>query len=91
MSNSGTSTKLNLTVATRSKGSPTVRVQAPIPQQGTLGPAIKTFENVVVSNMGKKGGYVLWAGSVDIGLNTTGALSVSVLDGKGSVVDVAFF
>lgn len=68
-----------------------MKVQVPVPQQGTLGPAIKTFENVVVSNVGKKAGYELWDGSVDVGALATGALSVVVLDEAGKEVDIAFF
>lgn len=67
-----------------------MRVQAPVGQQGTLGPKIETFESVAVTNVGTKGGYVLWGGSVDVGV-VTGAVSLTVLDAEGSEVDVAFF
>lgn len=91
MSSSGASTRLSFTIATRSKASPNVRVQAPVPQKGTLGPVIKTFENVEITNLGRSGGYALWTGSVDLGVKTAGALSVSVLNGKGNIVDMGFF
>jgi hypothetical protein len=68
-----------------------VNVQVPVPQQGTLGPAIKTFNNVVVSSVGRKAGYELWGGSVDVGSLATGALSVVVLDAEGKEVDIGFF
>ena len=68
-----------------------MKVQVPVPQQGTLGPAIKTFGHVAVSNVGRKAGYQLWDGSVDVGALATGALSVVVLDEDGREVDIAFF
>ena len=68
-----------------------MKVQVPVPQQGTLGPAIKTFGSVAVSNVGRKAGYELWDGSVDVGALATGALSVVVLDEDGREVDIAFF
>lgn len=70
--------------------SPKIRVQAPVPQTGTLGPAIKTFENVAVKRVGVTAGYRLWSGTVDVGGLATGAVSVAVLDGRGGEVDVAF-
>ena len=88
---STSTTILNFTVATRSRGAPTVKVQVPVGQQGTLGPAIKTFNNAVVNNAGMKAGYDLWAGSVDVGALATGVLSVAILDGEGKEVDVGFF
>lgn len=96
---SATITTLNFTVATRSASSrlgkrsaaPIVEVKVPVGQQGTLGPAIKTFSGVAVSNVGSKAGYELWAGSVDVGALATGPLSVAVLDGEGVEIDVAFF
>ncbi|PMD54073.1 heme peroxidase [Hyaloscypha bicolor E] len=88
---STSTTILNFTVATRSRVAPTVKVQVPVGQQGTLGPAIKTFDNVAVNNTGRKAGYELWAGSVDVGALATGALSVAILDGEGKEVDVGFF
>ena len=68
-----------------------MKVQVPVPQQGTLGPAIKTFEDVTVRNVGKKAGYGLWGGSLEVGALATGALSVVVLDEDGREVDIAFF
>jgi hypothetical protein len=88
---STSTTILNFTVATRSRVAPTVQVQVPVGQQGTLGPAIKTFDNVAVNNAGKKAGYELWAGSVDVGALATGALSVAILDGEGKETDIGFF
>jgi hypothetical protein len=88
---SSSSTALNFTVATRFTKGPTVNVQVPVPQQGTLGPAIKTFDNVAVDSVGRKAGYVLWAGSVDVGSLAAGALSVAILDAEGKEVDVGFF
>ncbi|KAE9370808.1 heme peroxidase [Stipitochalara longipes BDJ] len=85
------STSLNFTIATNAPRSPTVNVQVPVGQQGTLGPAIKTFANVAVKSVGKKAGYELWGGSVDVGALATGALSVVVLDGEGREVDIGFF
>jgi hypothetical protein len=70
---------------------PLVKVQVPVGQQGTLGPAIKTFSGVVVSNVGSKAGYELWGGSVDVGALATGPLSVAVASREGVEIDVAFF
>ena len=67
-----------------------MKVQAPVPQQGTLGPAIKTFDSVAVNNLGRKKGYALWGGSVDVGV-VTGAVSVVVLNEGGKEVDIGFF
>lgn len=88
-------TSLNFTIATRSSkkrytSAPTVKIQVPIPQQGTLGPAIKNFDNVPTSNLGRKAGYELWAASVEVGALATGSMSVAVLV-EGKEVDVAFF
>jgi hypothetical protein len=70
---------------------PIIKAQVPVGQRGTLGPAIKTFSGVSVSNMGSKAGYGLWGGRVDVGALATGLLSVAVLDGEGVEIDVAFF
>jgi hypothetical protein len=97
---STTTTALNFTIATKSSGgwrlgrrstTPTVKVQVPVGQQGTLGPAIKMFDSVAVTTAGNKAGYELWAGAVDVGALRTGALSVTILDEEGKDVDVAFF
>jgi hypothetical protein len=88
---STSTTILNFTVAIRSRGAPAVKVQVPVGQQGTLGPAIETFNNVAVNNAGRKAGYDLWAGSVDVGALATGAPSVAILDGEGKEADVGFF
>ncbi|KAN0106079.1 peroxidase [Hyaloscypha variabilis] len=84
------SSVLNFTIATTSLLAPSVKVQAPVPQQGTLGPAIKTFDSVAVNNVGRKKGYALWGGSVDVGV-VTGAVSVVVLNEGGKEVDIGFF
>jgi hypothetical protein len=70
----------------RRTSGPSIRVSAPVPQDGTLGPAIVSFDNVKVSNIGTKAGYVLWGGSVSIGALATGPVSVDILDG-GRVTD----
>jgi len=57
---------------------------------GTLGPAISTFSNIALSNVGSKAGFRLWTGSVDVGSNVTGAVSVAVLDSKGAELDIIF-
>lgn len=88
---STTTTSLNFTTASQSREAPNVKIQAPVGQQGTLGPAIKTFGDVAVSSAGKKAGYELWDGSVYVGSLATGALSIAVLDERGNEIDVAFF
>lgn len=60
---------------------PSIRVSAPVPQEGTLGPGIVSFDNVEVNNIGTKAGYVLWGGSVSIDALATGPVSVDILDG----------
>lgn len=99
-STSNTTTSVNFTIAVFSpsyakrlfsRGStPTVSVQAPVGQMGTLGPAISTFSNVAVSKGGSKSGYTLWSGLVDAGNNVTGPVSVAVLDSKGDELDILF-
>ncbi len=88
---STTTTSLNFTIASKSRDGPNVKIQAPVGQQGTLGPAIKTFSDVAVRSAGKKAGYELWEGSIDIGSLATGALSIAVLDERGNEIDVGFF
>lgn len=69
---------------------PTVSVQAPKGQMGTLGPAISTFSNIALSSVGSKAGFRLWTGSVDVGTNVTGAVSIAVLDSKRTELDIFF-
>ncbi|KAF8850584.1 heme peroxidase [Acephala macrosclerotiorum] len=100
LSTSETTTLVNFTVAISSQSyqkrlfsrgsTPTVSVQAPVGQMGTLGPAISTFSNVAMSEVGSKAGYTLWSGSVNIGTNSTGPMSVAVLDSKGDELDILF-
>ena len=67
---------------------PNVKVQAPVAQDGTLGPAIQTFDNVAFTSAGQKAGYDVWEGSVTVDDWTLGPISVSVLDERGVEVDV---
>lgn len=53
---------------------------------GTLGPAITTLENVAVTKVGKKAGYALWQGSLDLGTVATGAVTIEILH-AGKAVD----
>ena len=69
-------------------GAPNVKVEAPIAQLGTLGPAIETLDDVALASAGQKAGYEVWNGSVIVDGWTLGPISVSVLDGKGGEVDV---
>lgn len=89
---SGTATTVIFTIAVSSvlDSTPIVNVQAPVGQQGTLGPTISTFSNVAVSNVGVHGGFELWSGSVDIGTIVTGSVSVAVLDNDGNELDILF-
>jgi len=85
---------VNFTVATlpskgyfrRRSSTPSVSLSAPVPQMGTLGPAILSFGNVAVKNVGTKAGYVLWSGSLDFGVLATGNVTVEVTSG-GVAVD----
>jgi hypothetical protein len=67
---------------------PIVKIQAPVAQLGTLGPAIETFDNVAVTSVGQKAGYDVWEGIVTVDDWTLGPISVSVLDRNGVEVDV---
>jgi hypothetical protein len=64
-----------------------VSVSAPVPQIGTLGPAILSFESVAVTNVGTNAGYELWSGSLDFGVLATGNVTVEVTSSGGAVVD----
>jgi len=68
---------------------PKVKIQAPVGQSGTLGPAIATFDDVSVTNAGQKAGYGIWQGSVTVEDWTLGPISVSAVDGEGKEIDVA--
>lgn len=93
---SSASTIVNFTIAkstiytkrllSRDGSAPNVTVSVPIPQMGTLGPAISVFNNVAVVNVGQKAGYDLWQGRVEINTLATGAVTVEVLEGD-KVVD----
>lgn len=67
---------------------PSVKLQAPVEQAGTLGPAIKTLDDVAVTNVGQKAGYDVWEGSVTFEDWTLGPISVSIVGGNGEEVDV---
>jgi hypothetical protein len=67
---------------------PSVRIQAPVEQQGTLGPAIQSFDEIPLNIMEARKRYSLWSGKVDIGSVVTGAVSVAVLDENGEEIDV---
>jgi hypothetical protein len=86
-------TKIAFTVAVIGSDSPApiVEIKAPVGQLGTLGPAIQTSSNVAVSQAGKKAGYQLWSGAVDLGTVATGPIQVAILGSKGQEIDIAFF
>ncbi|PQE10601.1 WSC domain-containing protein [Rutstroemia sp. NJR-2017a WRK4] len=90
-SSSSSSTKVNVTIAQQpSYSTPKVSVKAPIPQQGTLGPAIGSYDVSNLKSIGTKAGLKLWEGSVDLGVLATGSVGVEVLDSKGAVLDLLF-
>ncbi|TVY30360.1 WSC domain-containing protein [Lachnellula hyalina] len=68
---------------------PSVSIQAPVAQVGTLGPRIETFDDVAVTSVAQKAGYYVWEGSVTVEDWTLGPLSISVLNENGDEVDVA--
>lgn len=71
---------------------PRVRLQAPVEQDGTLGPAVRMFDDVEVEKVERMGRvYEFWKGRLDIGGGVTGEVMLSVLDERGQEVDVAFF
>ena len=91
------STAVNFTVAITNGGgylrrrtsAPSVKVSAPLPQMGTLGPAISSLEDVAVASAGSKAGYALWQGSAEFGAMATGAVSVEIMSGS-ETVDLLF-
>jgi len=70
---------------------PIVKIEVPVGQQGTLGPAISTFENLEISHVGVYAAYDLWQGSLDVGDLATGPLTVAILDEKGDEIDIGIF
>lgn len=67
---------------------PNLRIQVPVGQSGTLGPAITTFNKLGATNAGQKAGYEIWEGSVTVEDWTLGPISVSIVDGNGDEIDV---
>ena len=63
-----------------------MKVSAPVPQMGTLGPAIASFDDVAVTNIGRRGLYELFEGSVHLDTSATGAIAVDILE-AGEVLD----
>jgi hypothetical protein len=95
--NASTSTFVNITVAARSdiehnRRDPEehftgLNVSAQVPQQGTLAPKVQSW-TIPVSRSGSLGDYELYGGSLDLGVLSTGAVTIDVVvDGK--VVDKA--
>ncbi|TVY44967.1 WSC domain-containing protein [Lachnellula occidentalis] len=72
----------------RDSVAPSISIQAPVAQQGTLGPRIETWDHVPVASVGWKAGYEIWEGGVSVHDWTEGPISVSVRDGEGGEVDV---
>ena len=86
---SANNTSAAFTVAVRSgynTTKPSVKVSAPVPQMGTLGPAIASFDDVAVTNIGRRGLYELFEGSVHLDASATGAIAVDIIE-AGEVVD----
>jgi hypothetical protein len=75
----------------RGSNTPIVRIEVPVGQQGTLGPAISTFDNLDIGHVGIYAGYDLWQGSLDVGDLATGPLTVAILDAKGDEIDIGIF
>jgi hypothetical protein len=87
---SANNTSAAFTVAVRSgyntTNMPSVKVSAPVPQMGTLGPAIASFDDVPVTNIGRKGLHDLFEGSVLLDASATGAIAVDIIE-AGEVLD----
>jgi hypothetical protein len=75
----------------RESNTPIVKIEVPVGQQGTLGPAIATFDNLDISHVGVYATYDLWQGSLDVGDLATGPLTVAILDEKGDEIDIGLF
>ena len=86
-----TSTFVNVTVAARSDMGHNRRdpeehftganVSAPVPQQGTLAPKVQSW-TIPVSRSRSLGNYELSNGSLDLGILSTRAVMIDVVDGK---------
>ncbi|KAI9640458.1 hypothetical protein NHQ30_011204 [Ciborinia camelliae] len=88
---SKTTSIVNVTIASQeqSYGTPKVVLKAPIPQQGTLGPTIGSYEVSNLNAVGMKADFKLWEGSLDLGVLATGSVAVEVLHGD-DVADLIF-
>jgi hypothetical protein len=75
----------------RESNTPIVKIEVPVGQQETLGPAIATFDNLDISHVGVYAMYDLWQGSLDVGDLATGPLTVAILDEKGDEIDIGLF
>jgi hypothetical protein len=64
-----------------------VNVSAPVPKQGTLAPAVRSW-TVPMGRSGSLGDYELWEGSVNLGVLSTGAVTIDVIVG-GKILDKA--
>jgi hypothetical protein len=94
---SASSTSVNVTVALRSdigRGKwdsqnhfTGVDVPAPVPQQGTLVPKVQSW-TIPMSRSASLGDYELWSGSLDLGVLSTGAVTIDII-ADGKVVDKA--
>ncbi|RDW64135.1 peroxidase-5 [Coleophoma crateriformis] len=69
---------------------PTMKISAPLPQMGTLSPAVATYDIVTLtkSALNLKDGYAAYSGSVQFGDAVTGSVFAEVLSGD-SVIDTA--
>jgi hypothetical protein len=75
----------------RGSNAPIVKIEVPVGQQGTLGPAIATYDNLDISHVEIYAEYDLWQGSLDVGELATGPLTVAILDEKGDEIDIGLF
>jgi hypothetical protein len=92
---SSTSTSVNVTVAVGSdrrhskldseKSFTGVNISAPVPQQGTLAPSVQSW-TVPMSMFRDFGAYGLWGGSLDLGVLSTGAVTIDVIF-EGRIID----
>lgn len=92
---SSTSTSVNVTIAARSdriyrkqdseKPFTGVNISAPVPQQGTLAPSVQRWA-VSMSKSRDLGAYEFWGGSLDLGVLSTGAVTIDVIF-EGMIID----
>jgi hypothetical protein len=66
-------------------------ISAPVPQMGTLSPKIETWDGISMILAGRRGAFELWEVNVDLGVVSTGSVTVEILEMDGEIVDFCIF